>query len=401
MAKPFGPKCNLDCKYCFYLEKERLWRKGEVYRMSSELLDVYVRKYIESQPGEIVTFAWQGGEPTLPGISFYEKVVKLQEKYANGKNICNTLQTNGTLLNEDWVRFFRDQQFLIGLSIDGPERLHDTYRQTKNGEGTWAQVMKAVCLLVKHDVQWNSLTCVHQMNIHKPLEVYRFLRGIGSKYMQFIPVVERMPNQQATEWGLSLGSPIDPKQESEFDNQSNVTKWSVKPGDYGKFLTKIFDRWVRLDVGKIFIQINDVTLGKWLNQPHGLCIFDETCGQALAMEHDGSVYSCDHYVYPSHKIGYIGNDNFSDLLETPFQSKFGKDKKDSLPKQCLECSVRKFCNGGCPKQRFVKDKYGNTGLNYLCEDYFHYFTYTIPSMYRMATLFRNGFAPSEIMKDFL
>lgn len=398
MSKPIGPKCNLDCKYCFYLEKESLWAKNERYQMDLQLLEKYVKDYIEAQPNDHVNFAWQGGEPTLRGIDFFREVVAFQKKYANGKTIGNALQTNGTLLNDEWASFFMEEDFLIGLSIDGPKKLHDEYRVGKKGQGSWDQVMAGLEILKKHEVEWNSLTCVNRRNSKYPMEVYRFLRGIGSKHMQFIPIVERKPNSEARELNLSHATPAHLDRKLDNEEKCPVTPWSVKPSDHGSFLTSIFDRWVRKDVGRIFIQINEVTLSNWLGRPGGLCIFSETCGDALAMEHDGSFYSCDHFVYPEYKLGNIGENSIVEMLESGFQRKFGMDKRNMLPQQCLDCSVRSLCNGGCPKQRFLEDEHGNPGLNYLCEGYFHYFTHTAPYIEKIAALLNAGRPAADIME---
>ncbi len=398
MTKPIGPICNLDCKYCFYLEKEKLWDKGERFKMSEETLETYIRGYIEAQPTDQITFAWQGGEPTLMGVDFFRKVVSLQKQYANGKTIDNAFQTNGTLLNDEWGQLLHEHNFLIGLSIDGPQKLHDAYRVGKTQKGSYDQVMRGLEYLKKHQVEWNSLTCVHRANSTRGEEVYRFLKGIGSKHMQFIPIVERKPNQASRDLGLDLASPVDPEMMKDDDPDSPVYPWSVKPRDYGTFLTSIFDRWVRKDVGRIYIQINDVTFAKWIGQPGGLCIFEETCGRALALEHDGKLYSCDHFVYPTHQLGNILEDNLTELVESAAQKKFGENKKSKLPQQCIECPVKPLCNGGCPKQRFIKDKYGNPGLHYLCEGYYHYFTHTAPYMQKMAELYKSGQPPAAIMQ---
>ena len=400
MTKPIGPKCNLDCKYCFYLEKESLWERGERYKMSLETLETYIRSYIEAQPNEQVSFAWQGGEPTLMGIEFFRKVVELQKTYANGKHIENAFQTNGTLLDDEWGHFFRENHFLVGLSIDGPQKMHDSYRINKRGQGTWDQVMRGLEILKKHQVDWNSLTCVHRGNSHKPLDVYRFLKGIGSRHLQFIPIVERKPNATAKQLGLTHATPAELDRLLSDEEASPVTSWSVKPGDYGRFLTAIFDRWIRKDVGKVFIQINEVTLGKYIDGRPGICIFEETCGDALALEHDGSLYACDHYVYPTHRLGDLNDKNLIDMVESSFQKDFGSAKRDKLPPQCIQCEVRSLCNGGCPKQRFLADREGNPGLNYLCEGYYHFFTHTRPHMQRIAQMLRYGYPATKIMEDF-
>jgi uncharacterized protein len=399
MAKPIGSKCNLDCKYCFYLEKEVLWQSGERFRMSGQTLETFVKTYIESQDVDTVTFAWQGGEPMLAGLEFYRKAIELQQRYANGKLITNTIQTNGTLIDESWARFLKEHGFLVGVSIDGPKQLHDVYRVGKKGTGSWNEVMRGIEHLRAFAVDWNSLTCVHRANAGKALEVYRFLKGIGSRYMQFIPIVERKPDADARSMGLTHATPIKLRQNGEeSDAPGPVRSWSVKPGEYGEFLLAMFDRWARKDVGKVFVQMHEYTLMKWidLNVP-GLCVFEETCGNALALEHDGSLYACDHYVYPDYRLGNVVQSGIDALACGDAQRSFGTDKRDLLPRQCIECPVKSLCNGGCPKHRFLKDRYGNQGLNYLCEGYLSFFTKTAPVMREMARLHREGKAPSDIM----
>lgn len=392
MSKPIGPLCNLDCKYCFYLEKEALYDENQRWKMSDAVLERYVRDYIESQPGDQpVTFAWQGGEPTLCGVDFFRKAVALQKQYARGRTIENAFQTNGTLLNDEWCRFFKDENFLIGLSIDGPAKLHDAYRVGRDGGASHADVMRGLDCLKKHDVEFNTLTCVHRKNVEHPLDVYRFLRGIGSKHLQFIPIVERRPNALARQWGLSHAAPSDD------EDSSPVYPWSVPSKGYGEFMFKIFERWVKKDVGRIYVQLFDVALGKWLKAPGGLCIFEETCGRALAIEHDGSLYSCDHYVYPTHKLGKLGEQSLAEMVDSPAQQQFGKNKRDTLPRQCRECTYRFACNGGCPKQRFLHTDDGKRSLNYLCAGYYHFFESADPYLREMAQLCHSGRAPSEIM----
>lgn len=395
MAKAIGPKCNLDCEYCFYLEKDRLFSKNERFRMRDETLERFVKNYIEAQPSEQVSFAWQGGEPTLLGVNFFKKVVALQKKYAQGKQIENAFQTNGTLLNDEWAAFLSENGFLVGISIDGPETLHNTYRVKRNQSGSFRDVLHGVKFLQKHGVEWNSLTCIHKSNSEKPLEVYKFLKGIGSHFMQFIPIVERKPNPKANELGLELSTP--PTLEG-LEMQQEMTPWSVSPRAYGKFLTAIFDRWVRNDVGKIFVQIFDVSLSKWLGHPSGLCIFSETCGTAVALEHDGSIYSCDHYVYPDYRIGNINENSLASMLDSVFQNRFGQNKSDTLPQYCRDCVFRPACNGGCPKHRFLATEDGEPGLNYLCQSYFSFFKHADPYLRVMANLYRSGRAPALIME---
>lgn len=398
MVKPIGPICNLDCKYCFYLEKEKLFDRGEKFRMSEETLERFVRGYIESQPSDHVIFAWQGGEPTLMGVDFFRKAVAFQKQYGGGKVIENAFQTNGTLIDDEWAAFFKENNFLIGVSIDGPQELHDHYRVDKGGKPTWEKVMRGIGFLKKHGVEFNTLTCVHRETAKKPLEVYRFLKGIGSTFLQFIPILERRPDDRSKEWNLDLASPPLLGGTAREEEEPRVMPWTVKASDYGDFLIQIFERWVRKDVGRIYVQMFDVALAKWVGVPGGLCIFSETCGSALAMEHNGDLYSCDHYVYPDYRIGNIMNQAMPDLVDSTAQKKFGTDKRDTLPGQCRKCPVKFACNGGCPKHRFIETKDGEAGLNYLCDGYFSFFNHIDPYMRVMARLYRMQLAPAGIME---
>jgi len=395
MTKPIGPICNLDCKYCFYLEKEGLFPKNENFRMTDAVLEEYIRQYISNQNVPEVSFAWQGGEPTLMGVKIFRKVVELQKKYAGGRVITNALQTNGTLLDDEWGEFLAANGFLVGLSIDGPARLHDTYRVSKKGDGTYAKVLGGLRILKKHGVEFNTLTVVNRANSQKPLDVYRFLRDIGSGFIQFIPLVERLADSEAKALGLDLAVP--PRADQEGEVRLPVTEWSCEPRQYGKFLCEIFDEWVRRDVGRTFVQIFDVTLGNWMGTGGGLCVFSETCGTALAMEHNGDVYSCDHYVYPRYKLGNVLNASLGDMVNSEFQRQFGTDKKSTLPRYCRECDVRHLCHGECPKHRFLRTPDGEGGLNYFCSAYKMFFAHSRPAMLRMAALLRAGRAPAEIM----
>ena len=362
MGKPIGPICNLDCKYCFYLEKERLYPPGEKWGMSDALLETYIRQYIAQQPGAEVNFAWQGGEPTLLGVGFFEKAVALQRRYADGKTIHNALQTNGTLLDDSWGEFFSRNQFLVGLSIDGPRELHDSLRVDKHNNPTFDAVMAGLGVLKRHGVAFNTLSVIHRQNAKQPLAVYRFLQSIGSEYLQFIPLVERQASGPLKVLDFAeppvIGEPADPN--------SPVTPWSVDAGDYGTFLCTIFDQWVRRDVGRTFVQLFDVALGQWMNLPSSLCVFAPRCGSALALEHNGDLYSCDHYVYPRYKLGNLLNQSLTELADLPQQIRFGNDKQDTLPAYCRRCPVRFACNGECPKHRFIHTPDGEPGLNYLC-----------------------------------
>ena len=395
MTKPIGPLCNLDCSYCFYLEKEALFKERESRRMPFDVLETYIGDYIASQPNDSVSFAWQGGEPTLLGVDYFRKVVELQKKHAKGKRIENAFQTNGTLLNDEWCAFFRKNDFLIGLSIDGPRQLHDAYRIDKRRKPSFDRVMAGLGFLKKHRVRFNTLTCINRKNMKSGREVYRFLKSIGSQFMQFIPIVERRPRKREESAGLWLAQPPSGSMEEEDDLP--VTAWSVRPRQYGQFLCDIFDDWIKEDVGKIYVQMFDTVLGKWLGVQGGLCIFEETCGRAMAIEHTGDVYSCDHYVYPDHKIGNVMESSLGAMTRSRQQVKFGQDKRDSLPRMCRECEFRFACNGGCPKQRFMKTPDGEAGLNYLCEGYLKFYRHSREAMQTMAGLYRTGRPPAEIM----
>ena len=394
MAKPIGPICNLDCKYCYYLEKENLFPKGENFRMSPEVLETYIRQYIASQQTLEVTFAWQGGEPTLLGLDYFKQVVELQTKHTGGRKINNTLQTNGTRLNEDWCRFFKAHDFLIGLSIDGPRELHDAHRKNKAGGPTFDLVSRGMQLLKDHGVEFNTLTVVSRTNVSSPLEVYDFLRESGSGYIQFIPLVERLPTPSAAVAGLDFAEPPEPDQQ-----ESAVTDWSVPAEAYGDFLTTIFDAWVRRDVGRVFVQMFDVSLGIWSGHGPGLCLFLPDCGEAIAIEHNGDVYSCDHFVYPKYQIGNIMNTSLATMVNSVQQREFGEAKSAQLPKFCRDCDVRFACHGECPKHRFMKTPEGEPGLNYLCAGYKKFFRHIDPNMRRMTELLKSRRAPAHIMSE--
>lgn len=390
MTKPVGPLCNLDCEYCFYLEKQKLFPSGHSFRMRDDVLEHYIRNFIESQPAREVQFAWQGGEPTLLGVDFFERAIALQKEYANGRTIQNSLQTNGTLLDDRWGAFLRENGFLVGISIDGPAHLHDTYRTDKGGEPSFDRVVRGIEVLKKHRVEFNTLTVLNRENTRHPLAVYRFLKQIGSGFIQFIPVVER-----ETAGRDALAGP--PGSAGEDGADSCVTPWSVRPIDYGNFLVSVFREWVRNDVGRVFVQMFDVTLAAWAGAPPGLCVFAPKCGNALAMESNGDVYSCDHYVYPDYRIGNIMRSDFREMLASEHQVKFGNDKTDALPGHCRSCRYRFACHGGCPKHRFLKTPDGRPGLNYLCAGYRKFFRASEPAMKMMASLLRAGRAPAEIM----
>ena len=394
LTKPVGPICNLDCKYCFYLEKEKLYPGETQWRMSDAVLTEYIRQYIHSQPGPEIHFAWQGGEPTLLGVDFFRQALALQQQFAGGKTIFNALQTNGTLLDDDWCEFLAQNQFLVGLSIDGPAELHDQYRVDQRQQPTFSQVMRGLELLKKHKVEFNTLTVVNRANSQQPLEVYRFLKSIGSQYLQFIPLVERAALAAGPTAGGDFAAPPRP---GEIETNSAVTPWSVEAEQYGKFLCTIFDEWVRHDVGTTFVPLFDTALGNWMGLGSALCVFAEQCGTALAIEHNGDLYSCDHYVYPRYQLGNILNQSLGAMVNSPAQMKFGHDKSDTLPRYCRDCAVRFACHGECPKHRFIRTPDGEAGLNYLCTGYKKFFTHIDPHMKTMARLLQSNHAPAEIM----
>jgi uncharacterized protein len=337
-----------------------------------------------------VSFAWQGGEPTLLGIPFFERVVELQKKHAAGKTIDNAFQTNGTLLNDEWGEFLSRNKFLIGLSVDGPEELHDTYRVDKGGQPTFARVMRGLGFLKKHGVEFNTLTVINRLNSYRAHEVYRFLKEIGSKYLQFIPIVEQVAKQPDPN-GLVLLKPFSRL-------ESAVSEWSVEPLQFGRFLQEVFDDWVIQDVGRTYVQVFDVALESWYGVPQTLCVFAPKCGSALAVEHNGDVYSCDHFVYPDNKLGNIMQKNLSSLVSSPQQTRFGDAKENGLPSDCRECDVRFACNGECPKHRFTQTASGEYGLNYLCAGYKHFFHHIDQYMRFMAEELKQNRAPARVME---
>ncbi len=390
MAKPTGPLCNLDCKYCFYLEKEKLYPGRSNWTMPDSVLESYIRQYIEAQRVPVVSFAWQGGEPTLLGVDFFRKAVALQKRYAAGKQIINAFQTNGVLLDDPWAAFLAENHFLVGLSIDGPRELHDSLRVSKGGQPSFERVLRGLEHLKKHQVEFNTLTVVHRHNADHALEIYRFLKEAGSGFMQFIPAVERVaavPNRD----GLLLVAP-------DAAEEAQVSPGSVEPSQYGHFLCAIFDEWVRHDVGRAYVQTFDVALEIWVGLAPNLCVFRETCGDATVLEHNGDLYSCDHYVYSEHRLGNIMQDPLSTLANSPRQWKFGQDKRDRLPRQCRECEVLFACHGECPKHRFTRTPGGEPGLNYLCAGYKHFFRHIDPYMCFMAQELSNSRPPANVMQ---
>jgi len=382
VVKPNGSICNMDCKYCFYLEKSKLYPGQQNFRMPDDILEKFIKEYIESQDLPTIHLTWQGGEPTLLGIDYFKRIVELQNKYADGKNIVNAVQTNAVLLDDKWCEFFNENNFLLGVSIDGPEQLHNKYRYYKNESPSFDDVMRGISFLKKHKVEFNTLTCVQKDNSYHPLEVYNFLKESGSQFMQFIPIVERASILDS-QTDLNLVTP-----ESNLD--AEVTDWSVEPIQYGKFLVAIFDQWVRNDVGNYFVQQFEVALESWMGMRQSLCVFSKTCGFAMALEHNGDLYSCDHFVYSEYKLGNIFQNSLRELVDLPQQYIFGIDKQESLPLYCRECEFKFACNGECPKHRFIKAPNGEEGLNYLCKGYKYFFKYVDPYMRFMANEIKNN-----------
>ena len=379
MAKPTGSACNLHCDYCFFLKKEKLY-PGSSFRMSDEVHESYIRQLLEAHQVPQVTIAWQGGEPTLMGLDFFRRSVELQKKYAKpGTRIENTFQTNGILLNDEWCQFFHENNFLIGLSLDGPKELHDAYRKDKGGHGTFERVVAAARLLQKHKVEFNILCTVNRKNAEHPLDVYRFFRDeLGAHYIQFIPIVER-------------------DNETGYQEGNKVTDRSVQPEQFGRFLIQIFDEWVKKDVGDTFVLNFDGALAGWLGMAGTVCIFGPTCGLGMALEHNGDLYSCDHFVEPDYYLGNILKTPMIDLVGSEKQRRFGQDKKDSLPRYCRECEVLHICNGECPKNRFLETADGEPGLNYLCAGYRAFFKHADKPMRIMADLLRRNRPASEVV----
>lgn len=388
MLKPAGAHCNLACKYCYYLEKNKLYPTAQRHLMSDEMLEQFTREYIEAQTMNQVLFTWHGGEPLLRSIDFYRKALSLQQKYAGSRRIDNVIQTNGTLLTDEWCEFFAQNHWLVGISIDGPQPYHDHYRLTAAGKPSWKKVMQGIKLLKKHGVEWNAMAVVNAYNANHPLEFYRFFKENGCQFLQFTPIVER---QTRHEDGRTLASLAD-------KNEIPLSEASVAPEQWGYFLCAIFDEWVRKDVGKIFVEIFDCTLANWMGISPGICAYSKECGHAGVMEHNGDVYSCDHFVFPEYKLGNIRDHSLIDMLYGEQQQEFSRLKHSSLPRQCKECDMEFACHGECPKNRFMKDKYGDSGLNYLCPGYYHYYQHVAPYMDYMKQELMSQRPPSNIMK---
>lgn len=391
MAKPSGSVCNIDCTYCFYLEKEHLYpeRKSR-WKMDGVTLENYIRKNIAAQNHHVVDFLWQGGEPTMLGIDFFREAIRLQALYRGTKEINNYFQTNGTQIDDDWAQFLKQNNFLVGISIDGDRISNDTYRLSRSGKSTFDAVMSGLEALKRHKVEFNTLTVVNQENVKRPLDVYHFLKRIGSRYMQFIPLVERQAAQPDAN-GLTLIQP-------DFSGQCSVTQWSVPAKAWGRFMNTLFDHWVTHDIGEVFIMNFEQTLTKMCGQLSA-CVINETCGTNLIVEANGDVYSCDHFVYPENKLGNINQDDMLEMVNTPQNVAFGQQKLTNISKDCLNCAVRPVCNGGCPKHRFDISSDGRPNRNYLCDGFATHLHHVIPRMQTLLTLLRSNKTPVAIRKQ--
>ena len=386
MLKPAGSLCNLRCKYCYYLEKNEFYKDSRNHIITDELLEKFIKEYIEAQTMPEVLFTWHGGETLMRPVSFYKKALELQRVYGRGRRIDNCIQTNGTLITDEWCQFFKENNFLVGVSIDGPQEVHDEYRKTATGKPTFRQVMKGINLLNKHGVEWNALAVVNDFNADYPLDFYHFFKEIGCHYIQFTPIVERIIDRAD---GLTLAPGMQ--------EGGRMADFSVTAEQWGDFLCAIFDEWVHHDVGNYYIQLFDATLANWVGQAPGICTMARECGHAGVMEFNGDVYSCDHFVYPEHKLGNLHNQTIYEMMNSPKQKEFSKMKQLMLPQQCKECNFLFACHGECPKNRFVKDKYGNPGLNYLCSGYHKFFTHVAPYMDFMKNELDHHRAPANVM----
>jgi len=384
MCKPAGSLCNLACHYCYYLDKARLYEqlpRQERFCMNDHTLQLFIRQYMEAQTQPQVLFTWHGGEPLMRPLSFYQRVVELQQPYLRrGYTVDNCLQTNGTLLTDEWCAFFREHHWLIGISVDGPQDLHDTYRRARGGQPSHFKVMRGIRLLQKHGVEWNAMGVVNSLNAEHPLEVYHFYKEAGCQYIQFTPIVE------LTGKGLPDGGATP-----------RFAPFSVRPGQYARFCCDIFDEWVRHDVGQVFVQLFDSTLACWAGVPPSLCSMCETCGHASVIEANGDLYSCDHFVFPQHLLGNIHTDTITSMMYSQRQVQFGRDKRDRLPRQCMDCQWRFACNGGCPKDRHCTTDDGDPGLNYLCQDFRQFFAHVAPYMDFMKRELDNHRPPANVM----
>lgn len=387
MAKPVGASCNMACKYCYYLEKAKLYQNDPRHILSDQLLERFVKEYIESQTMQDVLFTWHGGETLMRPIKFYERAMQLERQYARGRHIDNAIQTNGTLIDDRWAEFFAENQWLVGVSIDGPQEFHDEYRRTRGGGPSFQKVMQGIRILNKHHVEWNALAVVNDFNGDYPLEFYRFFKSIGCHYIQFTPIVERIEQHQ------------DGRHLAAVDEASDqLADFSVDPDQWGDFLCTLFDEWVKQDVGEYYVQLFDATLANWVGVEPGVCSMAKTCGHAGVMEYNGDVYSCDHFVFPQYKLGNIADKTLYEMMHSERQMAFGANKRRSLPRQCKECEFLRVCNGECPKNRFMRTADGEPGLNYLCSGYKKFFRHVKPYMDFMANEYRNDRAPANVME---
>ncbi|WP_294420087.1 anaerobic sulfatase-maturation protein [Prevotella sp.] len=388
MLKPVGAACNLRCHYCYYLEKACLYKDSSKRVLSEEMLDQFTKEYIEAQTMNDVLFTWHGGEPLMRPLSFYRKALELQKKYGRGRNISNVIQTNGTLLTDEWCRFLHENNWLVGVSIDGPQEFHDEYRRTASGGPSWAKVMRGIQLLNKHHVEWNAMAVVNDFNADYPLDFYHFFKEMGCRFIQITPVVERMVNHAD---GRHLATLTD-------DATAPVTDFSVTPEQWGRFLCAIFDEWVRNDVGQTYVELFDCILANWVGVTPGICVYAKECGHAGIMEFNGDVYSCDHFVFPEYRLGNIRKKTITEMLYGEQQQQFSRLKSQSLPKECKKCEWEFACHGECPRTRFIKDVYGNPGKNYLCEGYRMFFRHIAPYMDFMKKEYMNQRPPSNVMQ---
>lgn len=387
MLKPAGARCNLRCRYCYYLEKDHLYGSNDAHFMSERLLEKFIADYMQAQTTPEVLFTWHGGEALLRPIAFYERALQLQRRYARGRQVVNSIQTNGTLLTPEWCEFLRENGFLVGISIDGPRNVHDAYRRTSADGPSFDRVMQGLQLLKDHHVEWNALAVVNNLNVEKPREFYRFFKDIGCQYLQFAPIVERIVSRDD---GLTLAPGMQ--------EGGRLTSHSITPSQWGRFLCELFDEWVMADVGSIFVQIFDATLANWVGVTPGICSLSAHCGHAAVMEHNGDVFSCDHFVFPEYRLGNLNEKTITEMVYSPQQQRFAQMKTAMLPRQCRECPFLFACHGECPKNRFLRDKYGNAGLNYLCEGYRQFFSHVTPHMNFMRRELQAGRPPANIMQ---
>ena len=386
MAKPVGSACNLRCKYCYYLEKGKFYKTSDSHLMDDESLEAFISQYISSQPTKTIVFNWHGGEALLRPVSYYRKIIELEKKYGQGREISNTIQTNGTLLTDEWCQFFKENNFLVGVSIDGPKRFHDLYRKRHDGKSSFEDVMAGIELLNRHYVDWNVLATVNAANADYPEETYNFLKDLGTPFLQFTPVVERIKRD-----GMLA--------HQQDENNIKVADFSVKPQQWGNFICRVFDEWVKTDVGTVYVQLFDATLANKMGVQSPVCTMAAECGNALAVEFNGDVYSCDHFVFPRYRLGNIHKKPLWQMAMSEEQKRFGNRKKDSLPRKCRECEYLWACHGECPRNRFIKTSEKGRFLNYLCDGYRMFFEHVSPAMDFMKKELEAGRPPANIMKE--